>query len=694
MSVRILLALHLHQPIGNFDSVFEEAVARCYAPLFLEFERHPGVRAACHLSGCLLEWLEGHDRPFLDRVLARVGAGQIEPLGGGFYEPILPILPRADALDQIALLQDWWIKRAGVRPRGAWIAERVWEPSLAELLAEAGILYTLLDDQHLRFAGLLDPRPDGAFVTERAGRPVIFLPSDFALRYMIPFRPIKRLVAHLERLPADRDWVLTYGDDAEKFGLWPRTFDWVHGQGWLASFLDLLEEGTTARAEAPGRYLDEKPPLRKVYVPNASYTEMLEWVLPPAAAAAYARTRAAALAGSDPEAVRAFVRGPLWDMFLARYPEADQLHKHVLWTSRRVRALPPGTQGREEALRSVLRAQCNCAYWHGLFGGLYFPHLRQGVTRSLLDADALLAWTEGEGVRAEAVDLDGDMEQEVIVRSRTTQAFFRPSDGGTLVELDFLPTRFNVTNVVSRWREAYHEGRDQTHAPAAGEGGTVSPHEQAVGLGPAEIATRPFDERPLRSLRDFVAPAAPAAADLPRFAGMEFLEGRLRDWSLLPDGFRAAGRLGVFAWERSCRMDHDGALEVAWRPAGAAGPAGPVPAGWFGTLLCLTLLTGDAPDRAVLIAGPDGPPARLPPGATHDAAGTGQLTLEDRAFGFALDVLAEPAARLAMAPIETLQRSEDRVMLAYQGTLFAFAWPMERAARAPVRLRFLWRTLR
>jgi alpha-amylase len=687
VSVRILLALHLHQPIGNFDHVFEEAVERCYAPLLLEFERHPGVRAACHLSGCLLEWLEGHDRRFLDRVTARIASGQIEPLGGGFYEPILPVLPRADALDQIALLQEYWTRRAGVRPRGAWIAERVWEPALAEILAEAGILYTILDDQHLRFAGILDERPSGAFVTERAGRGVVFFPSDFALRYLIPFRPIGVLREHLEGLPAGRDWVLTYGDDAEKFGLWPETWKWMQDQAWLPSFFDLLEEGRAARAEAPGRFLDERPALRKVYVPNASYTEMLEWALPAAAAVEYARTRAAARAGSDPEAVRAFVRGPLWDMFLARYPEADQLHKHVLWSSRRVRALPPSTPGRDEALRSVLRAQCNCAYWHGLFGGLYFPHLRHGVFRSLLDADAFLASTEPDGVVAVAEDLDGDMENEVILRCPRAQAFFRPSDGGALVELDFLPSRFNVTNVVSRWREAYHLGADQTHAPAA-VGAVRSPHETAVRLGPEEVASRPFDERPLRSLRDFGAGAFPAAAGLPRFDGMELLEGRLAGWSLLPDGFRAACRLGGVEYERTARMERDGALEVVWRPGGA-----PRADRWLGTVLCLTLLTGDAPGRAVLAVDPAGLVRRSAPGETRDAAEVARLTLEDRAFGFALDLLAEPAARLAMAPIETLQRSEDRVGPVYQGTLFALGWRIGGAAVAPVRLRFHWRTL-
>ena len=56
----------------------------------------------------------------LDRVLALVARGQVEPLGGGFYEPILPVLPRADALDQLGRLRDWWTRRVGRAPIGAW----------------------------------------------------------------------------------------------------------------------------------------------------------------------------------------------------------------------------------------------------------------------------------------------------------------------------------------------------------------------------------------------------------------------------------------------------------------------------------------------------------------------------------------------------------------------------------------------
>src|SRR5262245_34997221 len=386
--LRLVMALHFHQPVGNFDSVFRDAVALSYLPIVEHFERHPGVRAAFHVSGCLIEWLERHDRPFLDRLVELVGAGQVEPLGGGFYEPILTVIPREDALDQFARLASWWRRRAGVRPRGAWIAERVWEPSLAGLLADAGVEYTILDDQHLRFAGLLDPRFHGVFVTERGARPLAFFPSDFALRYLIPFRPVETVREHLAEaaasLPADVGGdasggasgggsgggeqaaaggaagaadpggpVLTYGDDAEKFGLWPETHAWVYGEKWLEGFLRLLEDPEgPALAVAPRDVLAERPVARKVYVPNASYTEMLEWALPAESVAAYGAARAAAVDREGQEAARAFVRGSLWDMFLARYPEADHLHKRVLWTSRRSRALRPGTRGRTTAIRS------------------------------------------------------------------------------------------------------------------------------------------------------------------------------------------------------------------------------------------------------------------------------------------------------------------------------------------------------
>jgi len=703
--VRLVLALHFHQPVGNFDSVFKDAVRLAYLPIVEHFERHPGVRAAFHLSGCLLEWIGRHDRPFLDRLVALVGAGQVEPLGGGFYEPILPVIPREDALDQIARLSSWWRRHAGVRPRGAWIAERVWEPALAGLLADAGIDYTILDDQHLRFAGLLDARFHGVFVTERAARPVAFFPSDFALRYMIPFRPVEAVREHLERaaaeLPSDnhpsgasgagggggaaRGPVLTYGDDAEKFGLWPETHAWVYGEGWLEKFFTLLEDPAgPAEPVAPRDVLAARPVARRVHVPNASYTEMLEWALPAASVPAYVSVRAAAVEREGAETARAFVRGSLWDMFLARYPESDHLHKHVLWTSRRARALRSGIRGRAAAIGATLRAQCNCAYWHGMFGGIYYSHLRHALYHAVLEADALLAAHDRRPVAVESFDIDGDLEDEVVVRAGRLQAFFRPSDAGVLAELDDLTTRFNVANVLSRWKESYHAGADVAHG-GEGDGGVASPHEQKVGVPAGDLEGRVFDTRPLRGLRDFAATGLLDAGGLARFAGMVFAEGRPASWEAGPRGFTMRVARPGLAYSRTVGADAEGTLHVGWELDTVAGD-------WFGTLLCLSLLTPRDPGRSRLVVTAAGQEVRGDPGDPVVVEQACRLVLEDRVFGFALEVEAAPAARLVAAPIETLQRAEVRYETAYQGTMFALCWPASAPSRAgggpAIRIRF------
>jgi 4-alpha-glucanotransferase len=689
--VRLVLALHFHQPVGNFDTVFEDAVRLAYKPIVEHFERHPGVRAAFHVSGCLLEWLERHDRGILDRIVALVGAGQVEPLGGGFYEPILPVIPRADALDQLARLSSWWRRRAGVRPRGAWIAERVWEPALAVLLADAGIDYTILDDQHLRFAGLLDPRFHGVFVTERAARPVIFFPSDFTLRYMIPFKPVETLREHLASAASTLGDdggpgpILTYGDDAEKFGLWPDTHAWVYGEGWLEKFFALLEDPTgPAEALAPRDALATRPQARKVHVPNASYTEMLEWALPAASVPPYASVRAAAVEREGAEVARAFVRGSLWDMFLARYPESDHLHKHVLWTSRRARALPAGTRARATAIGAALRAECNCPYWHGLFGGIYYAHLRHALYQAVLEADAVLAARDKKEVAVVAADIDGDLEEEVIVRTGRLQAFFRPADAGVLAELDDLATRFNVTNVVSRWRESYHAGHDVTHA-AAGDGGVASPHEREVGVAESDLAGRTFDTRPLRGLRDFSAAGAFDSEGLARFDGMNFAEGRARSWRAGPRGFTLRVAQPGLTATRTITAEDGGTLRVEWDVETVDG-------GWFGTLLCLSLLTPRDEARSRLVVDDSGGEHRGAPGDPIVVEAARRLVLEDRVFGFALEAEFAPGARLVAAPIETLQRAEVRYESAYQGTMFALCWPASVARRAGagpgLRLRF------
>ncbi|MBI3330940.1 MAG: alpha-amylase, partial [Candidatus Omnitrophica bacterium] len=85
----LLMAIHCHQPVGNFGFVFEEAYAKAYEPFLSVLERHQAVRLALHYSGCLLDWLAEHRPELLRRLRALVSRGQVELLASGYYEPIL-----------------------------------------------------------------------------------------------------------------------------------------------------------------------------------------------------------------------------------------------------------------------------------------------------------------------------------------------------------------------------------------------------------------------------------------------------------------------------------------------------------------------------------------------------------------------------------------------------------------------------
>ena len=80
--VRLILALHDHQPVGNFDGVFGAAYRDSYLPFLEVLEGYPEIPFVLHTSGPLLEWLVECRPEYISRVRALVEAGRVEILGG------------------------------------------------------------------------------------------------------------------------------------------------------------------------------------------------------------------------------------------------------------------------------------------------------------------------------------------------------------------------------------------------------------------------------------------------------------------------------------------------------------------------------------------------------------------------------------------------------------------------------------
>ena len=151
--IRFVFGLHLHQPVGNFDHVFEQHVRDVYRPILERLSEREFLPLVLHLSGPLLEWLEEHDSSYLDLLGGLVSNARVELLLAGFYEPVLASLPRADRVEQIQWMKDAVRRRFGVDAGGLWLTERVWEPELAADLADAGVRYALVDDRHFLVTG-------------------------------------------------------------------------------------------------------------------------------------------------------------------------------------------------------------------------------------------------------------------------------------------------------------------------------------------------------------------------------------------------------------------------------------------------------------------------------------------------------------------------------------------------------------
>ena len=83
-SIRLCLALHNHQPIGNFDHVMEQAYQDSYRPFLDVFDRFQSLKISLHTSGSLMEWLDHHHLEYVDRLGQLAAQGRIEVLGGAF----------------------------------------------------------------------------------------------------------------------------------------------------------------------------------------------------------------------------------------------------------------------------------------------------------------------------------------------------------------------------------------------------------------------------------------------------------------------------------------------------------------------------------------------------------------------------------------------------------------------------------
>jgi alpha-amylase len=697
--ISLALAIHNHQPVGNFGWVIADVFERAYRPMLGALERHPGVRVALHYTGPLLDWLAAEEPVFLDRLAVLAARGQVELMGGGLYEPILAVLPERDRVDQLARMADRIERLAGRRPAGAWLAERVWEPDLPSSLAAAGYGWTILDDQHFRAASVADDGLWGAYVTEDAGSPLTVFGTEQGLRYRIPFGTVEAVLDHLRRHATEAgDRLGVMGDDGEKFGAWPTTFEHCWGGGrWMDRFLDALDANADwLTTVTPSAWLEAHPPIGRVYVPTSSYAEMGEWALPPGEARVFAPLLRRAVEERRPEA--RWLRGGFWRHYLVRYREVNDLHKQMLRVSTKVAAMPAGPAA--DAARDHLhRGQSNDCYWHGLFGGVYISHMRLATLGHLVAAEDLADAGLGTLETATTADLDLDGRPEVLLADAGQVVTVKPSEGGGIGSWDIRAARHAMGAVLRRRPEAYHEqlrvleaGHDHDGGGGPGAevaGGVTSIHELAAVKEDGLAGRLVYDDHERRSALVRCLEPCTTPDDVARAAGTELGDLVVTGWVVddLGPGRVALTAEGTIAGQpvrahKVIRLGGDRmapglAIDLALHHQGSATVR--VRLG----LECSFHLLGGGGNPAAWyeVAG-----VRSPHDGSGQAAGLRSIGYGNDQLGIAVEACPEPPADAWWSPIETVSNSEAGFERAYQGSALLLSWPVELAPGAVLRV--------
>ncbi|QSR89535.1 DUF1926 domain-containing protein [Methylacidiphilum caldifontis] len=447
--INILWIVHFHQPNGVFPETYKKFTQKATLPFLYSINNHPKVKLSLHFSGNYLVYLQNENKEVIDLLRKMVEDGQIELLGGGFYEPIFCFLSREDSLLQLQKLHQFIADHLGFSPKGAWLAESVWEPYFVELLAQSGYQYTILEDSLFENAGLLPAEIKHPFLTQFNRHSIYVFGYHSLFSKEIPFKEIKDIhpsfvqISHREGMQ-----IVCIAQSGELYGFWPDTREQVYQKHRLEDWLHYLDENSSwIQTRFPSEFIDGYWPV--ISLPSGGRKELQPFCLPHRATLEFVSAQNDLKLRFDADRFLKFFKGGNWLTFLSKYPEANYIHKRMLQVSEKIRSLPRELQ--EDIYDSILASQGHTVYWHAYKDGLFGNYIRDNAFSHILNAEKMIRERAPQLFSPiENEDFDADKFPEIFLRSSRCSVCIKPLLGGSITEFNFLPTSYNLSNTLRR----------------------------------------------------------------------------------------------------------------------------------------------------------------------------------------------------------------------------------------------------
>jgi len=435
-------------PEGIEDTALEEAYQFCWRPFLSVLYRFPAVSAVLHYSGTVLRWLGAKHPEFIMLLEEMVVRKQVELLGGAFFSPILPLIPAQARLGQIELLTTHIRRSFAKRPRGCWLADYAWEPSLASTLQTCGFDYTFLTERHFRIAGIPFGDIGSPVMTEDQGRSLVVFPAFDALEsFSGPLSFTEAAESLASRLGEQKLLPIFYPGEVFK-NLWEASHLESPDLYFEHSFAQLQSNGLVFETTTTLRYLKSIRGFRRAYFPGCASFNLMEQSMPPAPETDPSKSK------KPPKQVPHVIDGKLTGLegslrrILLQHEESMALYSKMQYVRLLVTQLRGDKSRKKTAQEELWRGQCGGAYWQGRFGGISRLPVRAAAYSALIEAEKITRQRGSFSPGIVSSDIDFDGAKEIIYQGSDYNAYVQLR-GACLSELDSIKTRTNYVNVMN-----------------------------------------------------------------------------------------------------------------------------------------------------------------------------------------------------------------------------------------------------
>lgn len=409
---------------ANYQLIYKPIVSFLYA--------NPELKFTFSFTGPQLVWYKKNYPEFL-KVLGELTARkQVELLGGGFYNPIFPLLYPSDRAGQIEMLSSEIRRATGKRPRGLSLCASSWDPSLIFGFQTCGMEYVILDSSLV---------PDSKqyylpIISADKGKTLCVLPSfrEFSPQKEIPVSEyIKNLISSVK----ERGLSYSENNDYEQI---VTVFIGKHqlaellNSSWLKDFLAELKNNFKDSVELslPLTCRRSAKTFVQAYIPAGISSDIALWASKPFSSVS--------ATGTFPVTIYDFFR---------TYPRQEALYNRMLYLSLLLNQCH-GDKMRKKAARDKLwEAQTGEAYICTPNGVVADSKRRLVAYKSLAEAEKLLREADEFTESITAFDYNCDGVDEYLCRMNHFNACIGLKSG-SIFEFDVMKNCGNYADNFKR----------------------------------------------------------------------------------------------------------------------------------------------------------------------------------------------------------------------------------------------------